>query len=88
MQEIIAGRSAWEGGRSGWQSGDPLVRMASGGYCGFSSCFTTSRPTTMALQMFNRPGPRLVDALEFVYALLWDSPEHLPNGFPFEYLHT
>lgn len=34
--------------------------------------------------MFNRPGPRLVDALEFLFALLWDEPGCMPAGFPYE----
>ena len=32
--------------------------------------------------MFNRPGPRLVDAFEFLVALLADRPERSPEGFP------
>ncbi|KAJ3412134.1 hypothetical protein HDV05_001172 [Chytridiales sp. JEL 0842] len=35
-------------------------------------------------QMFNRPGPRLVDALEFVAGVLWDEPNMIPEGFPWE----
>ncbi|KAL4421347.1 hypothetical protein ABPG75_010638 [Micractinium tetrahymenae] len=35
-------------------------------------------------QMFNRPGPRLVDALEFLVGLLHDKPEVIPAGFPYE----
>eukprot|EP00842_Homolaphlyctis_polyrhiza_P006412 jgi/Hompol1/6772/HPOL_000628-RA len=33
-------------------------------------------------QMFNRPGPRLVDALEWLVALLWDLPHLIPKDFP------
>ncbi|KAK9806632.1 hypothetical protein WJX73_002587 [Symbiochloris irregularis] len=33
-------------------------------------------------QMFNRPGPRLVDGLEWLVGLLWDCPETIPRGFP------
>jgi ABC-type Fe3+-hydroxamate transport system substrate-binding protein len=33
-------------------------------------------------QMFNRPGPRLVDALEFLTGLLGDRPNLIPAGFP------
>ncbi|KFM25188.1 hypothetical protein F751_6143 [Auxenochlorella protothecoides] len=35
-------------------------------------------------QMFNRSGPRLVDALEFLYSLLWNEPQAMPAGFPYE----
>lgn len=35
-------------------------------------------------QMFNRPGPRLVDAFEWLVAWLADRPEHAPPGFPAE----
>jgi ABC-type Fe3+-hydroxamate transport system substrate-binding protein len=35
-------------------------------------------------QMFNRPGPRLVDALEFMVGFVWDKPELIPQGFPWE----
>ncbi|KAL4424860.1 hypothetical protein ABPG77_011110 [Micractinium sp. CCAP 211/92] len=35
-------------------------------------------------QMFNRPGPRLVDALEFLVGLLHDKPDLIPAGFPYE----
>ncbi|KAK2078911.1 hypothetical protein QBZ16_002601 [Prototheca wickerhamii] len=37
-------------------------------------------------QMFNRSGPRLVDALEFLFALFWDRPDLMPKAFPYEYL--
>jgi ABC-type Fe3+-hydroxamate transport system substrate-binding protein len=33
-------------------------------------------------QMFNRPGPRLVDALEFFVGFLHDRPEVIPSDFP------
>lgn len=33
-------------------------------------------------QMFSRPGPRLVDALEFLAAWLHDRPNAMPAGFP------
>lgn len=33
-------------------------------------------------QMFNRPGPRLVDAYEWLVALLNDLPDLIPEGFP------
>ncbi len=35
-------------------------------------------------QMFNRPGPRLVDAFEFLVGYLNDRPEVIPVGFPYE----
>ncbi|KAJ3073037.1 hypothetical protein HDU98_002365 [Podochytrium sp. JEL0797] len=35
-------------------------------------------------QMFNRPGPRLVDALEFLVGFVWDKEELIPAGFPWE----
>ncbi|KAJ3130197.1 hypothetical protein HK098_005444 [Nowakowskiella sp. JEL0407] len=34
--------------------------------------------------MFNRPGPRLVDALEFLVGLIWDESSLIPTGFPWE----
>lgn len=37
-------------------------------------------------QMFNRPGPRLVDAFEWLVGFLQDRPEVIPPGFPFERL--
>jgi ABC-type Fe3+-hydroxamate transport system substrate-binding protein len=36
--------------------------------------------------MFNRPGPRLVDALEWLVGWLNDRPQLIPEGFPVEYL--
>jgi ABC-type Fe3+-hydroxamate transport system substrate-binding protein len=33
-------------------------------------------------QMFNRPGPRLVDALEFLVGLINDRPDVIPSDFP------
>lgn len=36
--------------------------------------------------MFNRPGPRLVDAFRWLVAWLNDRPEVSPPGFPVEYL--
>lgn len=35
-------------------------------------------------QMFNRPGPRLVDALEWLVSWLQDRPDLAPPGFPWE----
>jgi ABC-type Fe3+-hydroxamate transport system substrate-binding protein len=35
-------------------------------------------------QMFNRPGPRLVDAFEWLVGWLNDRPELIPEGFPVE----
>lgn len=35
-------------------------------------------------QMFNRPGPRVVDALEFMVALINDRPHLIPHDFPYE----
>lgn len=32
--------------------------------------------------MFNRPGPRLIDAFEFLVGWLHDRPELIPSGFP------
>lgn len=37
-------------------------------------------------QMFNRPGPRLVDAFRFLVGWLNDRPELIPENFPFETL--
>ncbi|MCA9276773.1 MAG: ABC transporter substrate-binding protein [Phycisphaerales bacterium] len=34
-------------------------------------------------QMFNRPGPRIVDALEFMVAILNDRAHLIPEGFPY-----
>jgi iron complex transport system substrate-binding protein len=36
--------------------------------------------------MFNRPGPRLVDALEWLASILLDRPDLMPADFPFEWL--
>jgi hypothetical protein len=36
--------------------------------------------------MFNRPGPRLVDALEWLYAVINDEPGAAPDNFPAEWL--
>jgi iron complex transport system substrate-binding protein len=33
-------------------------------------------------QMFNRPGPRLVDALEFLVGLIGQRPTLIPTDFP------
>jgi ABC-type Fe3+-hydroxamate transport system substrate-binding protein len=38
-------------------------------------------------QMFNRPGPRLVDAFEWLVAWLNGRPELIPPNFPWEPLH-
>ena len=35
-------------------------------------------------QMFNRPGPRLIDALEWLAAWIQERPELAPHGFPAE----
>lgn len=47
-----------------------------------------SRPNRVFLvdgcQMFNRPGPRLVDALEFVAGILHDRYDIIPKDFPWE----
>lgn len=39
-------------------------------------------------QMFARPGPRLVDALEFLVGLLHDKPELIPEDFPWSWWNT
>jgi len=39
-------------------------------------------------QMFARPGPRLVDALEFLVGLLHNKPELIPEGFPWSWWET
>lgn len=39
-------------------------------------------------QMFARPGPRLVDALEFLVGLLHNKPELIPKDFPWTYWDT
>lgn len=39
-------------------------------------------------QHFNRPGPRLVDALEFLVGLLWGRPDLVPWDFPYERFTT
>jgi len=38
-------------------------------------------------QMFNRPGPRLVDAYEWLVGWLNDRPDLIPPGFPWELMH-
>ena len=35
-------------------------------------------------QMFNRPGPRLVDAFEWLVSSIQDRPQLCPDGFPWE----
>jgi hypothetical protein len=48
-----------------------------------------ARPRAIALvdgnQMFNRPGPRLVDAFEWLVAWINGRDELSPAGFPVEY---
>ncbi|KAL0049090.1 hypothetical protein WJX82_006101 [Trebouxia sp. C0006] len=39
-------------------------------------------------QMFARPGPRLVDALEFLVGLLHNKHELIPEGFPWSWWET
>ncbi len=39
-------------------------------------------------QMFARPGPRLVDALEFLVGLLHNKPELIPERFPWAWWDT
>lgn len=39
-------------------------------------------------QMFARPGPRLVDALEFLVGLLHNRPDLIPADFPWTWWHT
>ncbi|KAJ3265807.1 hypothetical protein HDU77_003827 [Chytriomyces hyalinus] len=34
-------------------------------------------------EMFNRPGPRLVDALEFLVGYIWNREDLIPKGFPY-----
>ena len=36
--------------------------------------------------MFNRPGPRLIEALEWLASILLEKPQFAPVGFPFEVL--
>ena len=38
--------------------------------------------------MFNRPGPRLVDALEWLAAMFHGCDDVCPPGFPYEWLDT
>ena len=45
-----------------------------------SSLWPAAAPTLLC-----RPGPRLVDALEFLVGLLNDKPELIPAGFPWFY---
>jgi hypothetical protein len=48
-----------------------------------------AKPGSIALvdgnQMFNRPGPRLVDAFEWLVAWINGRDELAPTGFPVEY---
>ena len=39
-------------------------------------------------QMFNRPGPRLVEGLEFLVGFLNDRPEVIPPAFPWRRFGT
>lgn len=65
-----------------------LVRLA----CLHSTSWQKLNPSSHSIariarqQMFNRSGPRLVDALEFLFALFWDRPDLMPKAFPYEYL--
>ena len=47
------------------------------------------RPDAIAIvdgnAMFNRPGPRLVDAFEWLVGWLNGRPELVPEGFPVEF---
>jgi ABC-type Fe3+-hydroxamate transport system substrate-binding protein len=54
---------------NGWWPGLPAVRAGRVGVVDGN-------------QMFNRPGPRLVDAFEFLVGYLNDRPESMPTGFP------
>jgi ABC-type Fe3+-hydroxamate transport system substrate-binding protein len=38
--------------------------------------------------MFNRPGPRLVDAFRWLVGWINDRPELIPDGFPVERIET
>ena len=65
-----------------------LIHIACPHFASWQRCNPSSHPTAYIArqQMFNRSGPRLVDALEFLFALFWDRPDRMPKAFPYEYL--
>ena len=61
-----------------WFEALPAVRARAGG---------TTNPdggsgASTAIQMFNRPGPRLIDAFAFLVGVLNNRPELIPSNFP------
>ena len=65
-----------------------IVRIAWPHFTSWQRLNPSSHPTARIArrQMFNRSGPRLVDALEFLFALFWDRPDLMTKAFPYEYL--
>lgn len=61
----------------GWFADMRAVQGGSGGRAGRVAIVDGNR-------MFNRPGPSLVDAFEFLVGFLNDRPELIPPGFPWE----
>jgi ABC-type Fe3+-hydroxamate transport system substrate-binding protein len=73
--------------RCAWWNELPAVRAARamrGGAAGSVPAIASPVMLVDGNQMFNRPGPRLVDAVEWLAAWLQERPELLPPGFPAE----
>jgi ABC-type Fe3+-hydroxamate transport system substrate-binding protein len=73
--------------RCAWWNELPAVRAAlamRGGAAGSVPAIASPVMLVDGNQMFNRPGPRLVDAVEWLAAWLQARPELLPPGFPAE----
>ncbi len=73
--------------RCAWWNELPAVRAARamrGGAAGSAAALASPVMLVDGNQMFNRPGPRLVDAVEWLAAWLQERPELLPPGFPAE----
>ncbi len=95
--DLLAARTREQGAHfKGWWDEMPAVRSGQAGRkltgIGPTSGVSTPHgtpPTGPGVycidgnQMFNRPGPRLVDAFEFLAAVLNDRPDRVPPGFPY-----
>lgn len=63
-----------------WQETEMLARR---GWWGALPAVRAGRVAVVdGNQMFNRPGPRVVDALEFLVGFVNERPEVIPAGFP------
>ena len=59
-----------------------MERLAQDGYNELPAVRNRRVAVVDGNQMFSRPGPRLVDAFEFLVGLLNERPEVIPGGFP------